>query len=142
MTDTSKTSEATSFPQTGHCLCGQVRYRLLGTPRWTGYCHCESCRRATGAVGVAYAGFVQDLVEITGPVAEYVSSPGVTRSFCPRCGTPIAYRSTRWPDESHILVGSMDNPASLPAAHHYHVDEQISWVQFGDQLPRHGKPEN
>ncbi|HVJ41339.1 MAG TPA: GFA family protein [Dongiaceae bacterium] len=131
-----------SFPLAGHCLCGKVHYRLLGPPRWTGYCHCESCRRATGSVGVVYAGFVQDLVEIEGPVAEYASSPGVTRSFCPHCGTPIAYRSTRWPDETHILVGSMDNPAALPPAHHYHVDEQIPWLQFDDHLPRHGKPEN
>jgi len=127
-----------SYPQSGHCQCGQVRYRLLGPPRWSGYCHCESCRRATGATGVVYGGFVETMVEITGKIAEYTSSPGVSRGFCPTCGTPIYYRGSRWPDEIHILVGSMENPAACPPAHHYHVDEQIPWAMYADGLPRHG----
>lgn len=128
---------AATYPQSGHCLCGQVRYRLLGPPRWSGYCHCESCRRATGSVGVVYGGFAQEMVEISGPVATYHSSPGVSRCFCPNCGTPIYYRGARWPDEIHILVGSMENPGTCPPAHHYHVDEQIPWAIYGDDLPRH-----
>jgi hypothetical protein len=130
------------YPQTGHCLCGKIHYRLLGPPRWSGYCHCESCRRATGSVGVVFGGYADDRVEISGDPAEYVSSPGVIRSFCPTCGTPIAYRSSRWPDEIHILVGSMDNPAACPPAQHYHVDEQIDWFRVTDGLPRHGPSEN
>jgi hypothetical protein len=144
MSKTTQTDQPTemSYPQSGHCLCGRIHYRLLGPPRWSGYCHCESCRRATGAVGVAYGGFPDALVEITGQPAEFTSSPGVVRSFCPTCGTPISYRSTRWPGETHILVASMDNPAACPPAHHYHVDEEIEWVRFADGLPRHGPSEN
>jgi hypothetical protein len=144
MSDTPKTNQptGTSYPQSGHCLCGKIHYRLLGPPRWSGYCHCESCRRATGAVGVAYGGFPDELVEITGQPTEFTSSPGVVRSFCPTCGTPISYRSTRWPGETHILVASMDNPAACPPAHHYHVEEEIEWVRFADGLPRHGPGEN
>jgi hypothetical protein len=140
MTETSATQPVTTapYPQSGHCLCGQVRYRLLGPPRWSGYCHCESCRRATGAAGVVYGGFVEAMVEISGKIAEYTSSPGVSRSFCPTCGTPIYYRGSRWPDEIHILIGSMENPAACPPAHHYHVDEQIPWAIYADGLPRHG----
>merc|ERR1712146_708589 len=35
----------------GHCYCGSVKYRIRqGTePIITGYCHCESCRRAHSA---------------------------------------------------------------------------------------------
>ena len=137
----SDTPVSTSYPQTGHCQCGKIRYRLLGAPRWSGYCHCESCRRATGATGVVYGGFAAEMVEISGAVATYASSPGVSRAFCPTCGTPIYYHGSRWPDEIHILIGSMDNPAACPPAHHYHVNEQIPWAKFADGLPRHGPSE-
>jgi hypothetical protein len=138
MTEPTRQIDQTSYPQSGHCLCGQVRYRLLGPPQWSGYCHCESCRRATGVPGAVYGGFAETMVELTGKIAVYNSSPGVSRGFCPTCGTPIYYRGSRWPDEIHILIGSMDTPEACPPAHHYHVDEQLPWANYTDGLPRHG----
>jgi hypothetical protein len=41
----------------GHCLCGAVRFSADGEPKWTGYCHCQSCRRHTGAPVSPYAGY-------------------------------------------------------------------------------------
>jgi hypothetical protein len=136
MTGTTDLSPA--YPQTGGCLCGQVRYRLLAPPKWTGYCHCASCRRATGAVAVAYAGFAKEAVEITGGPTRFASSPGVTRSFCPACGSPVAYEADRWPEEIHILVGSMDNPDICPPANHFFASERLSWLALADNLPSHG----
>ncbi|TXH36150.1 MAG: GFA family protein [Rhodospirillaceae bacterium] len=129
--------QSSGFPQSGGCLCGRIRYRLLAPPLWTGYCHCASCRRATGSVGVAYAGFRHQNVVFDREPATFESSPGVTRSFCPACGTPLVYRSTRWPDETHILVGSMDNPETCPPANHFYASEQVSWLHLDDGLPRH-----
>ncbi|HEX6636422.1 MAG TPA: hypothetical protein VF033_02095 [Steroidobacteraceae bacterium] len=33
----------------GGCACGAVRYRLASAPFDAGYCHCEVCRRSSGA---------------------------------------------------------------------------------------------
>jgi hypothetical protein len=33
----------------GGCLCGSVRYRIVGTSKSIGHCHCESCQKASGA---------------------------------------------------------------------------------------------
>ena len=34
-------------------MCGAVQYELEGESEWTGYCHCHSCRKHTGAPVVA-----------------------------------------------------------------------------------------
>ena len=125
---------------TGHCLCGRTRYRAKGDPAWACYCHCESCRRATGAPVTAYAGFAIDRFAFEGEEpGRYESSPGVTRTFCRHCGTPLTYQTAEWPDEIHLLVGSADHPeaASLAPQRHVFEAERIPWLALGDGLPRH-----
>jgi hypothetical protein len=132
------TPEATP-ETTGHCLCGRVRYRARGQPKFRCYCHCESCRRATGAPVTAYAGYLLENFRFEGePPSRYASSPHVTRTFCGHCGTPLTFESAEWPGEIHLLVGSADNPAAGHLAPERHVfeNERISWVRFGDGLPR------
>ena len=74
---------------TGHCLCGTVKCSYEGEPKWTLNCHCESCRRATGAPAVPWGTFALGSVRLTrGELAEYRSSAAVTRGFCARCGSP------------------------------------------------------
>lgn len=123
---------------TGHCLCGAVRYRATAAPRWSSYCHCADCRRATGAPVVAYAGFARDSFHFEGtPPARFRSSPGVVRCFCPICGTPLTYEGARWPDEIHLLVGSADRPEALAPQVHVYTRDGIPWLAIADDLPRH-----
>jgi len=122
----------------GGCGCGAVRYAASGRPRWVASCHCRDCRRATGAPYVAYAGFDRARVRWSGePPRPHPSSPGVTRFFCGRCGTPVAYEGERWPDEVHLLVATLDDPAALPPRGHVYVGQKLPWVHLADGLPRY-----
>jgi hypothetical protein len=123
---------------TGHCLCKRVRYRATGQPNWRCYCHCESCRRATGAPVTAFASYPVASFAFEGAPARYFSSPGVTRTFCGHCGTPLTYETEDLPGEIHLLVGSAEQPAAAHLAPQYHVfeKERISWVDIGDRLPK------
>ena len=77
---------------TGGCLCGAVRYEVIGDPFSVIHCHCLSCRRHTGAAVVTFAGFKQDQIRFTtGERRIYESSPGVGRAFCGQCGTPLTW---------------------------------------------------
>jgi hypothetical protein len=121
----------------GRCLCGAVRYRVTGEPIWTAHCHCQSCRRATSAAFATYAGFSRDRFEIlAGEPAVYRSSPGVERRFCRDCGSPLTYEGERWPDQTHILVCSLQDPVGVQPTAHVHTDEQLAWLHLADGLPR------
>jgi hypothetical protein len=117
----------------GGCLCGAVRYRAGAEPIWVAYCHCASCRRATGAPVTAYAGFpAAAFTYVAGAPAHHVSSPGVRRSFCSRCGTPLTYEGERWPGEVHVLLGTLDRPERLEPQRHAFREEQIPWLRLDD----------
>ena len=115
----------------GGCLCGAVRYRAVGEPKWVAYCHCQSCRRATGAPVSAYAGFERDHFRFEGraPV-RFQSSPGVTRCFCAACGSPLTYEGERWPTEVHIHLGTLDQPERLEPRAHAFKEERIAWLRL------------
>ena len=88
--------------QTGGCLCGDVRFRLVGAPYAVDYCHCHSCRKHTGAPVSAFADCKGGVVEFTkGAPTLYESSPGVRRGFCARCGSTLTYETDALPGEVH-----------------------------------------
>jgi hypothetical protein len=116
---------------TGRCLCGAIRYRAEGVPEWVAFCHCESCRRATGAPTTAYAGFLRERFRyLRGEPARFRSSPGVIRSFCGRCGTPLTYEGDRWPGEVHLLVGTLDHPERITPRGHAFAEERLPWLHL------------
>ncbi len=122
----------------GGCACGAVRYAAAGAPRWAAHCHCRDCRRVAGAPYVTYIGLLKPQVTWSGAAPlRYHSSPGVARSFCGRCGTPLAYEGTRWPDEIHLHAATLDDPGAIEPQAHVYVGQKLPWVQLSDGLPRY-----
>lgn len=124
--------------QTGRCLCGKVRFEAHGRRLWVAHCHCNSCRRSTGAPVTTFVGFATDQVRYTrGERKFHESSPGVLRGFCAECGTPMTYESDRSPGEVHLYISTLDEPGAYPAQLHVFYAERIPWVELHDDLPRY-----
>lgn len=123
---------------TGRCLCGDVRYRCSAPLMPATLCHCESCRRAAGAHVVAWLTVRKDSLQFSAgtPVA-YDSSPGVRRTFCGRCGTPLSYWSARHPDEIDLTIASLDAPDAVAPIDHVWMSDALSWDRPGDGRPEH-----
>ena len=120
----------------GGCLCGAVRYAAKGEGRDLCFCHCESCRRATGAVMVPWATFDRARFAVTrGQLAEYRSSADVLRGFCAACGTSLTYHHEKRADEIDIAIATLDTPAELMPAAHIWVRDKLPWVALTDGLP-------
>lgn len=121
----------------GHCLCGQVRFAYAGAPEWVAHCHCESCRRNCAAPFTTFLGIKDGAWHWLGaPPTRFASSPGVERLFCPHCGTPMAYRAERWPQEQHFYAATLEDPASVTPQQHVNYAEHLAWIALADGLPR------
>ncbi len=113
----------------GGCLCGAIRYEVLGEPEQVLVCHCPDCRRAVGAQAVAWlivAGAQYGLLR--GTPATYVSSPGVSRSFWAKCGTSLTWVGQAHPDRIDITLGSLDNPSQFIPTRAVYRRHKVKWA--------------
>ena len=127
--------------RTGSCFCGAAKFKAVGKPFWVGYCHCFSCRKATGAPVVMFAGYEMAQVEFSGhPRKKHLSPPDVTRTFCDQCGTPLTWEGdSNLPERGVIVelyISTFDDPDSLEPTSHLWYPEHISWFETRDDLPR------
>jgi hypothetical protein len=122
----------------GGCRCGAVAFRASESPTTVVYCHCQDCRRSSGAPVSLFAGYHTGQVEwLRGEPRVYESSPGVYRSFCGRCGAPISFEDERLPGETYLPVGIFDDPETFKPQKHYWVSRRLRWFDVSDGLPRH-----
>jgi hypothetical protein len=122
----------------GGCLCGAVRYRLNGEPLVSAVCHCRTCRKSASAPLLPFLTFPNQRFRFSrGTPADFSSSPGVTRSFCGHCGSPLTYRNDNDPEQIDVMTCSLDNPEAFPPMHHVWISHKLGWECIGDGLPAH-----
>jgi hypothetical protein len=121
----------------GGCLCGGVRYRVLGEPVAATLCHCISCRRASGGTNVAWAVFDKAQFEwLVGEPAAYSSSSGIEWLHCPDCGSLVGYRRSSRPDHMDITTGTLDNANLFPPSVEIWLEHKIGWETLDPALPK------
>lgn len=121
----------------GGCLCGAIRFTSGAEPLDAGYCHCELCRRSTGAPVLAWVSYpAGTFAYVAGTPARYPSSDHGHREFCSRCGTQIAYRDSRNTATVEVNVGSLDDCEWVEPLYHIWCRSRIGWFDTRDALPR------
>ena len=121
----------------GGCLCGTIRYRATAEPTARTLCHCESCRRASGAPTVAWVIFpAAAFAIVAGSPRKHRSSEHVTRSFCGDCGTPLVYRSDRRPDVVDVPTATLDEPDAFAPEREIWTGEKLVWEVINASLPQ------
>lgn len=123
----------------GSCLCGQIGYEIKGDLSDFGYCHCRSCRKASGAPHGANAGLQRNNFKLSDHhslLREYESSPGKFRAFCSNCGSPLYAYLSRTSDLIRIRLGSLDSVFTKHAKVHTFVSDKATWDEISDDLPQ------
>jgi len=114
----------------GGCYCAQVRFVIEGPFEGSGICHCDNCRKAVGGQSVAWLTVKKDNFKVTkGELTQYRTDTKAWRSFCPKCGCSVSFKSDGRPGEIDITTGSMDHPELFPPDSDYFVDERLPWIE-------------
>ena len=118
----------------GGCLCGAVRFIATGEPKGVYWCHCQSCRKHTGAPVAVFVVYEPQAYKLTkGEIAKFDSTPGQTRrGFCARCGSTLTCESLPEMTPTHFHVGAFDQAARFQPKKHYFIEERLPWLHVGD----------
>lgn len=122
---------------TGRCYCGATTISITQAPQTIAYCHCIDCRRVTGAPVAAFAAFDEMAVRVSPDEGQkVVANPGVMRTFCAACGSPLTGRYEYLPGQVYIALGLLDQAGDLVPQLHAHESERLPWLHIVDDLER------
>ena len=120
----------------GGCFCGALRFRSSKDPVETGYCHCTTCRKTTGAPVLAFASFpIEGFEYLKGRPNVYASSASGQREFCGTCGTQICFRESELAETVDVNSGALDQMEAVAPDHHIYTGSQVKWLVLNDNLP-------
>jgi hypothetical protein len=133
----------------GSCLCGGVKYEIVGPLMRPLNCHCSLCRKQHGAAFRSRARVRRsDFKWIAGEelVTYYEATPGYRRGFCRVCGSPIINRAEphsrlagshpQTLAEFGIALGTLDDDPGVRPESHIFVDSKAPWFEITDDLPQ------
>ena len=120
---------------TGSCYCGAVEIETTGDPIDMGFCHCDGCRKYSGAPIAAFTLWKPEQVKITKGenfLSKFKSSDMSVRRFCTKCGAHVMV--------DHPTLGLVDIRAGLPAEIAFrpsvHLNYEDTILHITDGLPK------
>lgn len=122
---------------TGHCLCGAVRFRTRGQLREVIACHCSQCRRQTGLFYAA-TNVSLDRLDVEGmdEVSWYRASDAARRGFCRTCGSALFWQADG-ADYMSIMAGAFDQPSGLAIGYHIFCADKGDFYEINDDRPQY-----
>ena len=123
---------------TGGCRCGAVRYEAeVDDPTRHGLCHCEDCRRSSGAPAVAWLAVPKDSFSVTrGEARRWDGNGGAERYFCGTCGTGLYYLNDAvLPGIADIQSATLDDAANYAPGAQIQCAERLPWMTKLGEMP-------
>jgi hypothetical protein len=111
------------------CLCGHIKLKISGNPKFPHLCSCSMCRRTSGAPTVAWADFEGSALEWRGlgRPKYFQSSERTRRGFCPECGCLICAVDNDCTTIS-LTLGCFDDPGLIvPGKTHSFKSDAPNW---------------
>jgi hypothetical protein len=128
-----------SAKHAGGCLCGGVRYEVVGPLAPVQLCHCGQCRKAQGSafgVNLPVASAAFRLIQGEDLLREYRASPLKRRVFCGTCGSPLFSQRDDTPEVLRLRVGTLDGDGvGVEIGFHIQTASKAAWWTIDDERP-------
>lgn len=128
----------------GSCLCGGVRFEIDKAVGPFEICHCNRCRKTSGAAGMPAVGVrTEDYRFLAG--AELIKTysapilyqpPAYHSQFCSRCGSPVPPPEPEG-EWFEIAAGLFDGDLGIKPDKHIFVEFVPPWDKITDGLPEY-----
>ena len=120
----------------GGCLCGAVRYEVVGPLRDVVNCHCSMCQRLHGNFGPhSKARKINITVTKDDSLAWYKTSDIAQRGFCRNCGSGLFWEPFEL-DATGIIAGTLDGRTEIKTIGHIFVGEKSDFYEIDDNMPQ------
>lgn len=124
-----------TLPITGGCFCGKYSFSASKAPEAVAYCHCNDCRRFSGAPVSVFGAFASEVVTFLPDNGTSVSRvEGAERSLCDVCGSPLGARYDYLPGQTYVAIGLLDHPEEFEPQVHAHLEGRLPWLPVNDSL--------
>ena len=121
--------------QTGCCQCGNIRYRLLGSPLMIYACHCRVCQKQSSSAFGISLWMNRHHLNIIGSTPSLWSTHGDSGivkicAFCPQCGSRIYH--TRAGDSAPLSIkaGTLNDTSWLKPVAHIWTKRAQPWLNI------------
>ena len=123
---------------TGSCLCGQVKYygdaEIVGAAN----CHCDDCRKASGAAYLTNLFVKADGLTIEGETMEFHhkadSGSDMTKVNCAKCGSPVYGLNSAREGMVVIRAGTMDQKELITPGVNIFCESKVPSTPLDDTL--------
>ncbi|MBI1210572.1 MAG: aldehyde-activating protein [Alphaproteobacteria bacterium] len=132
-------------PHKGGCLCGAARFSLSARPLAVNACHCNACKKLTGATNLLMLLGERAAFSFTGDVERYRRRADSGREIdvvrCANCGVRMWHEPLSAPDLVFIAAGTLDDTSwAVPASHIWAANASAGVVFQDDALVVPGQP--
>ena len=134
-----------SFPQSGGCACGGLRYELSAPPLMIYNCHCKNCQKITGSGFTVAATVFENALRFTRGEAkrvEWAADSGNERYglFCGNCGSRIVNGMKPTNGMLSLRAGTFDDTSWVEPVGDIWTRSAQPWVRFVGDLHDPGQP--
>jgi hypothetical protein len=132
-------------PHKGSCLCGAVRYRLDARPLGVNACHCDDCKKLSGATSIVMVLAAREaFIHEQGDVSRYRKRADSGREIdivrCLTCGVRLWHEPQSSPHLVFIAAGTLDDSGWAIPASHIWVEKAGPAARFEGALTVEGQP--
>jgi len=122
------------------CACGRLTVKTDGEPVNVYLCSCLKCQRGTGSAFSYAALFSDSTVTITGERRQYAdrgdSGRAIESSFCPTCGTAVAFRAEGFPGVIGVPVGCFADPNFAKPSKLFWASRRHHWLNLPAEIAK------
>ncbi len=121
----------------GGCLCGEVRYALDARPLAVNACHCDQCKKLTGATHLLMLlAERDDFAHLQGEVTRFRKVADSGREIdivrCANCGVRMWHEPLSAPNLVFIAAGTLDDTGWAVPTSHIWTEKAAPGVEFHD----------